>query len=357
MSRNSYRIAVIPGDGIGREVVPEGVRVLEAVAARHGLDIRFDWFDFANCDYYVKHGEMMPEDWKAQIGGHDAIYFGSIGNTKLVPDSISGWGSIMKFRREFDQYINLRPVKLLPGIPCPLAGRGPGDIDMVIVRENTEGEYSPIGGRQFVGTERETAMQASVMTRIGIDRAARYAYELARSRPRRKLTSATKGNALTYTLKLWDERVEAVGSEYPDVTYDKKLVDALVARMVLAPGDFDVVVASNLFGDILSDLAAGMAGTLGIAPSGNINPEKDHPSMFEPVHGSAPDISGQGIANPIAQIWAGAMMLDHLGEASAARAVEAAIARALGEAKLRTRDMGGTATTEEAGKGIAALVE
>jgi len=274
-----------------------------------------------------------------------------------VPDSISGWGSIMKFRREFDQYINLRPVKLLPGIPCPLAGRGPGDIDMVIVRENTEGEYSPIGGRQFVGTERETAMQASVMTRIGIDRAARYAYELARSRPRRKLTSATKGNALTYTLKLWDERVEAVGAEYPDVTYDKKLVDALAARMVLAPGDFDVIVASNLFGDILSDLAAGMAGTLGIAPSGNINPEKDHPSMFEPVHGSAPDIAGQGIANPIAQIWAGAMMLDHLGEASAARAVEAAIARALGEAALRTRDMGGTATTEEAGKGIAALVE
>ena len=357
MSRNSYRIAVVPGDGIGREVVPEGVRVLEAVASRHGLDIRFDWFDFANCDYYVKHGEMMPEDWKAQIGGHDAIYFGSIGNTKLVPDSISGWGSIMKFRREFDQYINLRPVKLLPGIPCPLAGRGPGDIDMVIVRENTEGEYSPIGGWQFVGTERETAMQASVMTRIGIDRAARYAYELARSRPRRKLTSATKGNALTYTLKLWDERVEAVGAEYPDVTYDKKLVDALAARMVLAPGDFDVIVASNLFGDILSDLAAGMAGTLGIAPSGNINPEKDHPSMFEPVHGSAPDIAGQGIANPIAQIWAGAMMLDHLGEASAARAVEAAIARALGEAALRTRDMGGTATTGEAGKGIAALVE
>jgi len=316
----------------------------------------FDWFDFASCDYYLKHGTMMPEDWKVRIGQHDAIYFGAVGAPKLVPDSVAGWGSIMKFRHEFEQYINLRPVKLLPGVPSPLAGRGPADIDMVIVRENTEGEYSPVGGRLFAGTDRELAIQETVMTRVGIDRVVRFAFELARKRERKQITSAAKANALPFTMMLWDERVEEIAAEFPDVHCDRKLIDALVAHLVLAPNDFDVIVATNLFGDILSDLAAGCAGTLGVAPSGNINPERNFPSMFEPVHGSAPDIAGQGIANPTAQIWAGAMMLEHLGEADAARALEEAIVEALSEPKLRTPDLNGSATTVELGKAIADFV-
>lgn len=356
MSRQAYRIAVIPGDGIGKEIVPEGVRALEVIARRFDIDISFDWFDFASCDYYLKHGTMMPEDWKTQIGQHDAIYFGAVGAPELVPDSVAGWGSIMKFRHEFEQYINLRPVKLLPGVASPLAGRGPADINMVIVRENTEGEYSPVGGRLFAGTERELAIQETVMTRVGIDRVVRFAFELAQTRSRMQVTSATKANALPFTMMLWDERVEAIAAQFPDISCDRKLIDALVARIVLAPNEFDVIVASNLFGDILSDLAAGCAGTLGVAPSGNINPERNFPSMFEPVHGSAPDIAGQGVANPIAQIWAGAMMLEHLGEYDAARALEDAIVQVLSDPKLRTPDLGGPATTTELGKAIADFV-
>ena len=312
----SYRIAVIPGDGIGKEVVPEGVRVLEAAAKRHGFTLEQDWFDFASCDYYAAHGRMMPEDWQERIGGHDAVFFGAVGMPDQVPDHVSLWGSLVPMRREFDLYVNLRPVRLMPGVRAPLADRGPGSIDCMVVRENTEGEYSSMGGRMFAGTEREFAVQESVFTRHGTDRILRFAFDLAQSRPKRHL-------------------------------------DILTAHFVLHPDWFDVVVASNLFGDILSDLGPACTGTIGIAPSGNINPDRTHPSVFEPVHGSAPDIAGQGIANPIGQIWSGAMMLDHLGEADAARDVEGAIERVLVERSLRTRDLGGQADTEACGRAIA----
>lgn len=347
-----YRIAVIPGDGIGREVVPEGVRVLQAAAERFGFDMQADVFDFASCDYYARHGQMMPDDWKDQIGGHDAIFFGAVGLPASVPDHISLWGSLIQFRREFDQYVSLRPVRLMPGVPSPLAGREPGDIDFVVVRENTEGEYSSIGGRIFPGTERETVLQETVMTRIGVDRILAYAFDLARSRPRRHLTSATKSNGISVTMPYWDERVEAMAARYPEVTWDKYHIDILTAHFVLNPDRFDVVVGSNLFGDILSDLGPACTGTIGIAPSGNINPERRFPSLFEPVHGSAPDIAGQGIANPIGQIWAGSMMLDHLGETEAAAAVLAAVEQSLLIPETRTRDLGGTADTEGCGKAV-----
>lgn len=348
----TYRIAVIPGDGIGKEVVPEGVRVLEKAAKRHGFELALDWFDFASCDYYAKHGRMMPEDWKAQIGFHDAIYFGAVGWPQTVPDHVSLWGSLLLFRREFDQYVNLRPVKLVPGVPSPLANRAPGEIDFYVVRENTEGEYSSIGGRMFAGTEREVVVQETVMTRIGVDRVLRFAFELASRRERRKLTSATKSNGISITMPYWDERVEEMAKNYPDVAVDKFHIDILTAHFVLHPDWFDVVVASNLFGDILSDLGPACTGTIGIAPSGNINPEGDHPSLFEPVHGSAPDIAGQGIANPIGQIWSGAMMLEHLGERDAAAEIVQAIERTLAERTLRTRDLGGNAGTEACGKAV-----
>jgi tartrate dehydrogenase/decarboxylase/D-malate dehydrogenase len=352
----TYRVAVVPGDGIGKEVVPEGVRVLEQVAKRHGFTLQLDWFDFSSCDYYLKHGRMMPEDWKERIGRHDAIFFGAVGWPEKVPDHVSLWGSLLLFRREFDQYVNLRPVKLLPGVPCPLVGRKPGDIDFMVVRENTEGEYSSVGGRMFAGTEREFVVQETVMTRVGIDRVLKYAFELARRRPKRHLTSATKSNGISITMPYWDERVEAMAKAYPDVRWDKFHIDILTANFVLHPDWFDVVVGSNLFGDILSDLGPACAGTIGIAAAANINPERAYPSVFEPVHGSAPDIAGQGIANPIGQIWSGAMMLDHLGEAEAAASILQAIERVLAEKTLRTRDLGGNADTVACGKAIAAAI-
>jgi tartrate dehydrogenase/decarboxylase/D-malate dehydrogenase len=353
MAQNHLNIAVIAGDGIGKEVVPEGMRVLETVAKRHGLDLRFDEFDFASCDYYQKHGTMMPVDWKDRIGGHDAIFFGAVGWPETVPDHISLWGSLIQFRRQFDQYVNLRPARLMPGVPSPLAGRQPGEIDFWIVRENTEGEYSSIGGRMFEGTEREVVIQETVMSRVGVDRVLRYAFDMAQKRDRKRLTSATKSNGISITMPYWDERVEEMAKAYPDVVWDKYHIDILTAHFVLNPDRFDVVVASNLFGDILSDLGPACTGTIGIAPSANITPERAFPSLFEPVHGSAPDIAGQGIANPVGQIWAGAMMLDHLGHPKAAAEIVAAIERVLAEKALRTRDLGGAANTVTCGKAVA----
>src|SRR3984957_11426058 len=350
---NSYRIAVIAGDGIGKEVVPEGLRALETVSARFGLTFQFDEFDFASCDYYQRHGEMMPADWKQQIGSHDAIFFGAVGWPATVPDHISLWGSLIQFRREFDQYVNLRPVRLMHGVPCPLAGRKPGDIDFYVVRENTEGEYSSVGGRMFAGTQREFVVQETVMTRVGVDRILKFAFELASRRSKKHLTSATKSNGISITMPYWDERVEEVAKSYPDIRWDKYHIDILTAQFVLHPVWFDVVVGSNLFGDILSDLGPACTGTIGIAPSGNINPERKFPSLFEPVHGSAPDIAGQGIANPIGQIWSGAMMLEHLGEKQAGRAIVVAIEHVLAEKTLRTRDLGGNADTTSCGKAVA----
>ena len=350
---NSFRIAVIPGDGIGKEVVPEGVRVLEKAAARFGIGLSFDWFDFASYDYHARYGQMMPDDWKEKIGSHDAIFFGAVGWPAGVPDHVSLWGSLLQFRREFDQYVNLRPVRLMPGVPSPLAGRGPGDIDFWVVRENTEGEYSSIGGKIFAGTEREVVMQETVMTRIGVDRVLKFAFELAAKRERKHLTSATKSNGISISMPYWDERVEAMAKSYPDVRWDKYHIDILTAQFVLHPDWFDVVVASNLFGDILSDLGPACTGTIGIAPSANINPERNFPSLFEPVHGSAPDIAGQGIANPIGQIWSAAMMLDHLGQAEAAAAIVTAIETVLAEPAARTRDLGGPADTAACGKAVA----
>ena len=355
MSR-TYRIAVIPGDGIGKEVVPEGIRVLEAAAARFGFGLEQTWHDFASCDYYARYGTMMPDDWKARIGASDAIFFGAVGWPDTVPDHVSLWGSLIQFRREYDQYVNLRPARLMPGVPCPLAGRQPGDIDMMIVRENTEGEYSAIGGTAFPGTDREIVLQETVMTRVGVDRILKYAYELAQRRPKKHLTSATKSNGIAITMPYWDERVEAMAAAYPDVRWDKYHIDILAAQFVMNPDRFDTVVASNLFGDILSDLGPACTGTIGIAPCGNINPDRSVPSLFEPVHGSAPDIAGQGIANPVGQIWCGAMMLEHLGETEAASAIVAAIEHVLAQPALRTRDLKGTASTEDCGRAVAAAL-
>ena len=347
-----HRIAVIPGDGIGKEVVPEALRVLEAAGKRHGFALRCDEFDFASCDYYLKHGRMMPEDWKERIGGHDAILFGAVGWPAKVPDHISLWGSLIPFRREFDQYANVRPVRLMPGVPSPLANRKPGDIDFTVVRENTEGEYSSVGGRMFPGTEREVVVQETVMTRVGVDRVLDYAFALA-GRRGKHVTSATKSNGISITMPYWDERVEEAGRRHPDIRWDKYHIDILAALFVLHPDRFDVVVASNLFGDILSDLGPACTGTIGIAPAGNINPERRFPSLFEPVHGSAPDIAGQGVANPVGQIWSAAMMLDHLGEPEAAASVVRAIETALSQPGTRTRDLGGRADTVSAGKAVA----
>lgn len=347
-----HRIAVLPGDGIGKEVVPEGLRVLEAAARRFGIGLRFDHFDFASCDYHARHGRMMPDDWKARIGGHDAIFYGAVGWPASVPDHVSLWGSLLRIRREFDQYVNLRPVRLMPGVPSPLAGRAPGDIDFYVVRENTEGEYSSLGGRMFEGTERELVVQESIFTRTGIDRVLRYAFELARSRPRRTLASATKSNGIYVSMPYWDERVAAMREQYPEVRVEQFHIDILTAHFVRHPDRFDVVVASNLFGDILSDLGPACAGTIGIAPSANIDPERRFPSLFEPVHGSAPDIAGRGIANPIGQIWCGAMMLDHLGHRDAHDAIVEAIGHVTA-AGPRTPDMGGEAGTVDVGRAIA----
>ena len=349
----SYKIAVIPGDGIGREVVPEGVRVLEAAAKQYGFKLQLDEFDFASVDYYLRHNKMLPDNWKDLIGHHDAIFFGAVGWPEKVPDHISLWGSLIQFRREFDQYVNLRPVRLMPGVPCPLAGRKPGDIDFFVVRENTEGEYSSIGGKIFPGTDREVVVQETVMTRVGVDRILKFAFNLAERREKKHLTSATKSNGISITMPYWDERVFEMSKAFPTVTCDKFHIDILTAHFVLNPDRFDVVVASNLFGDILSDLGPACAGTIGIAPSGNINPERRFPSLFEPVHGSAPDIAGKGIANPIGQIWSAAMMLDYLGEIEAGAAILKAIESTLVDKSLCTRDVGGTANTSTAGKAIA----
>ncbi len=353
-----HRIAVIAGDGIGKEVVPEGLRVLEAAAVRFGIGLEFDHFDFSSCDYYERHGTMMPADWKTQIGGHDAIYFGAVGWPAKVADHVSLWGSLIKFRREFDLYVNLRPARLMPGIRSPLAGLKPGDIDMMIVRENTEGEYSSVGGRMFEGTAREFVVQETVMTRTGVDRVLKFAFELAQSRPRRHLTSATKSNGIAITMPYWDERVEAMARAYPDVAVDRFHIDILAAHFVQRPQFFDVVVASNLFGDILSDLGPACTGTIGIAPSANLNPTREFPSLFEPVHGSAPDIAGRGLANPIAQIWSGAMMLDFLGHRDAHDAILRAIESVLDPASgaPRTPDLGGAASTADLGRAIAAAL-
>jgi len=350
----THRIAVIPGDGIGKEVVPEGLRVLDAAARRFGIGFAWDHFDWS-CDHYLQYGSMMPDDWKAQIGTHDAIFFGAVGWPATVPDHISLWGMLVKFRREFDQYVSLRPARLMPGVPSPLAGRQVGDIDFYVVRENTEGEYSSIGGRMYPGTEREVVVQESVFSRHGTDRIMKFAFELARRRPKRHVTSATKSNGISISMPYWDERFAEMAQAYPDIRTDKFHIDILTAHFVQHPDWFDVVVASNLFGDILSDLGPACTGTIGIAPSANLNPERRFPSLFEPVHGSAPDIYGRGIANPIGQIWAGAMMLEHLGHADAAAAVMAAIEAVLSDGP-RTPDMGGSASTTEVGQAIAARV-
>jgi tartrate dehydrogenase/decarboxylase/D-malate dehydrogenase len=351
-----HRIAVIPGDGIGKEVVPEGIRALEAAGRKFG--IAFEWDEYPwSCDYYAQHGQMMPEDWFEQIHRHDAIFFGAVGWPATVPDHISLWGSLIQWRRRFDQYANVRPCRLMPGIPSPLASRKPGDIDFVVVRENTEGEYSSVGGRIFEGTERETVFQQTVFTRKGVDRILKFAFELAKTRPARHVTSATKSNGISITMPYWDERFRAMAAQYPGIRTDQYHIDILSAHFVQRPDRFDVVVGSNLFGDILSDLGPAVCGTIGIAPSANINPDRTYPSTFEPVHGSAPDIAGKGIANPIGQIWSGALMLEHLGHAEAGAAIVRAIEVVLADAAApRTPDLGGSANTAALGKAIAAAI-
>ena len=360
MTTAPYRIAVIAGDGIGREVMPEGLRVLDAAARRFGIGLEYRHIDWSNCDYYARTGKMMPDDWKQQLAGIDAIYFGAVGWPATVPDHVSLWGSILRFRREFDQYINLRPARTFAGVPCPLAGRGPGDIDFMIVRENTEGEYSNVGGTMFEGTPREVVMQQSVFTRHGTERVLRFAFELASGRPRRQITVATKSNGIAISMPWWDARAAEMAAAYPQVAWDKQHIDILCARFVLQPQRFDVVVASNLFGDILSDLGPACTGTIGLAPSANLNPERSFPSLFEPVHGSAPDIYGRNMANPVAMIWSGAMMLDFLGHGVGAAhdahdAIVAAIESVLATGP-RTPDLGGTASTTEMGLAIAKRV-
>jgi tartrate dehydrogenase/decarboxylase / D-malate dehydrogenase len=344
-----HRIAVIPGDGIGHEVVPEGIGVLERVGRLYGLDFVWDEFDWS-CELFAKTGRMMPEDGLDRIRNHDAIFLGAVGYPN-VPDHVSLWGLLIPIRRAFEQYANVRPVRLMPGVRSPLAGRGPGDIDFLIVRENTEGEYSSIGGRLNEGGPDEYAYQESRFTRKGVDRILRYAFEAAGKR-RKHLTSATKSNGIAVTMPYWDERFAAMSRNYPDVATAQYHIDILTAHFVRNPQFFDVVVGSNLFGDILSDLGPACAGTIAIAPSANINPERRYPSMFEPVHGSAPDIYGLNIANPVGQIWSAALMLEHLGYPEASHAVVGAIERVLSEGP-RTADLGGSASTSEVGRAIA----
>ncbi|MCR0980832.1 tartrate dehydrogenase [Roseomonas populi] len=349
-----HRIAVVPGDGIGKETTPEGLRVLDAAARRFGFELELTHYDWS-CETYAKTGKMMPDDGLDQLRQSDAVFLGAVG-WPGVPDNVSLWGLLIPMRRDFDQYISLRPCRLMPGVRSPLANRTPAEIDFVVVRENTEGEYSSSGGRMFRGTEREFVTQESVFTRTGCDRVMKYAFELAMKRPRKKLTSATKSNGITFTMPYWDERFAEMAKAYPEISTDQFHIDILCAHFVQHPDWFDVVVASNLFGDILSDLGPAVAGSIGIAPSANINPERKHPSMFEPVHGSAPDIAGKGVANPIAQIWSGALMLEHLGEHEAAAAVTDAIESLLSEGGPRTRDLGGNAGTLEVGKALAEVV-
>ncbi|MDO9528138.1 MAG: tartrate dehydrogenase [Syntrophales bacterium] len=349
-----YKIAVIPGDGIGKEVIEEGIRVLDAAGKRFGFSLEWQTFPWG-CDYYFANGAMMPSGGLDQLKPYDAIFLGAVG-TPGVPDHVSLWGLLIPIRRGFRQYANVRPVRLLRGVTSPLRDKKAGDIDFYVVRENNEGEYSNIGGRIYEGTEDEITVQESVFTRKGVERIQRFAYELAKKRDRKHLTSATKSNGIVFTMPYWDEIFKELSSSYPEVKTDQFHIDALCARIVSEPEYFDVIVGSNLFGDIISDLGPAIAGSLGIAASGNLNPERKYPSMFEPVHGSAPDIAGKGIANPIGQIWSGAMMLEHLGQLDAARVIEDAIETALDERNVKTPDLGGTATTEELGKSIAEIV-
>lgn len=352
--RRKHRINLVPGDGIGKEVIPEGVKVLDALAAQHGFGLEFEEFPYS-CEYRARHGRMMPGDGISRLSQCDAIYLGAVGYPG-VPDHVSLWELLIPIRRSFEQYVCVRPVRLLPGIRSPLAGRTAKDIDFIVVRENNEGEYSEIGGRIYSGTDMESANQLSVFSRHGVDRILRYAFELARTRPRRRLTSATKSNGIVHTFPFWDERFSIMQKEYPDVATDQFHIDILVAHFVQHPDWFDVVVGSNLFGDILSDLGPAVAGSIGIAPSANLNPERKFPSMFEPVHGSAPDIEGKGVANPIAAFWTAAMMLDFLGEAEAGGRLMGAIEKVTGEGKTLTRDLGGKASTREVTEAVIAAL-
>jgi tartrate dehydrogenase/decarboxylase/D-malate dehydrogenase len=349
----TFRIAVIPGDGIGKEVVPEGIRVLEAAGKRFGFQFVWQHFDWS-CETYLKTGRMMPEDGIAQLGKFEAVFLGAVGHP-TVADHVSLWGLLIPIRRGFRQYVNLRPVRLFEGIESPLKRWKPGEIDFTVVRENNEGEYSEIGGRLYEGTEDEMAVQQTVFTRRGVYRVLRFAFELAR-KSKKHLTSATKSNGIIHTMPFWDQCFKEIGAEYPDVRTDQFHIDILTAHFVRHPDWFDVVVGSNLFGDILSDLGPAVVGSIGIAPSGNLNPEREFPSMFEPVHGSAPDIAGKGIANPIGQIWSGAMMLRHLGAPEAADAVEDAIAEVLAKSQARTPDIGGSASTRDLGEAVTSVV-
>ncbi|AVS78305.1 tartrate dehydrogenase [Paracidovorax avenae] len=357
---HTFKIAVLPGDGIGKEVMPEGLRAIRAAADRFGIALELHTFEWASCDYYLAHGKMMPDDWKAQLQGMDAIFFGAVGWPATVPDHVSLWGSLLKFRREFDQYINLRPVRLFEGVPCPLAGRKPGDIDYYVVRENTEGEYTSLGGIMYEGTDREIVIQESVYSRKGAERLLKFAFDLAQSRPKKHVTLATKSNGIAISMPWWDQRADDVARGYPGITLDKQHIDILTARFVLQPGRFDVVAATNLFGDILSDLGPATTGTIGLAPSANLNPERTFPSLFEPVHGSAPDIYGRNIANPIAMVWSGALMLDFLTQGQGAgRQAHDAIVAAIEEvikSGPKTPDLGGTANTTQVGEAIAAAI-
>jgi tartrate dehydrogenase/decarboxylase/D-malate dehydrogenase len=350
----TINIAVIPGDGIGKEVMPEGIRVLEAAGKKFAIDFNWTPFDWS-CQTFIETGRMMPEDGIEQLSEFDAIYLGAVGFPGVL-DHTSLWGLLIPIRREFEQYVNLRPVRLFEGAPCPLIGKRPGDIDFLVVRENCEGEYSDVGGRLYPGTENEVVIQQSIFTRKGVDRVVDYAFKLAQNRPRKKLTSATKSNGIIHTMPFWDERVAAIATLYPDVEVDKYHIDILTSHFVNKPEIFDVVVGSNLFGDILSDLGPGITGTIAIAPSANINPEGTYPSMFEPVHGSAPDIAGQNIANPIGQVWSGAMLLAHLGHQQAHDAILAAIEKTIRSGEILTSDMGGKASTQEVGQAIAAFI-
>lgn len=350
----THRIAVLPGDGIGKEVMPEALRVLEAAARRFDIQLAFTHHEWASCDYYAKTGQMMPDDWKERLTKDEVMLFGAVGWPQTVADHISLWGSLIKFRREFDQYINMRPVRLFEGVPCPLANRKPGDIDFLVVRENTEGEYTSVGGVMFPGTDREVCIQQAVFSKHGTDRVMRYAFDKAMAR-KRKLTVATKSNGIPISMPWWDGRADTVHKDYPEVKVDKQHIDILSARFVMDPTRFDVVVASNLFGDILSDLGPALTGTIGLAPSASLNPERKFPSLFEPVHGSAPDIYGKNIANPVAMIWSAALMLDFLGEKPAHDAIVKAIETVLAKGP-RTGDLGGKASTTDMGKAIAELI-
>ncbi len=356
----AHKIAVMAGDGIGQEVMPEGLRVLEKACSKYGIQLELQHFDWACADYYQKHGQMMPDDWQQQLEGCEAILFGAVGWPEVVPDHISLWQSLLKFRREFDQYINLRPVRLLPGVPSPLANKKPGDIDFIVVRENTEGEYTNLGGRIFEGTDREMVIQESVFTRTGVDRVLHFAFEMAQKRPAQHLSAATKSNGIAISMPYWDERLEAIAKEYPEVRWDKHHIDIMSARFVLQPEFFDVVVATNLFGDILSDLGPACTGTIGVAPSANLNPTRQWPSLFEPVHGSAPDIFGQNIANPIAMIWSAALLVDFLGNGQGVyRQAHDDMIQAIEHCLIsgpRTPDLSGQASTTEVGKAIAELI-